>query len=113
MVGEKKIEVIRKRPESSPTLAHSISKDEAKKQIAATVKQFLTYVVTDPEHVEVSLEEGEKTTIIEVDFAQKDFGRVVGSKGKLIGALRTLVTAMSATHDFRAVVRIKDEGRFF
>jgi predicted RNA-binding protein YlqC (UPF0109 family) len=111
-VGEKKIEVIRKKTTVSAVVSVR-PKEDVKNEILACLNLALKNILASPEHLQVRIEEGEKTTIFELDIAQSDFGRVLGAKGKTIGALRTIVLAMAAVHNFRGIIRIKDEDRFF
>lgn len=65
-----------------------------------------------PDKTAVTIKVGEKTTIYEIETIREDFGRLIGTGGKHISSLRTIVAAMSATHGFRSVIAIKDEEKF-
>jgi predicted RNA-binding protein YlqC (UPF0109 family) len=116
-VSAGKVAVIRRRIEldSAPPVnsAMTLSKQEVKQEIVVCITHILKHLLGVPAELNVTIEEGEKTTIFEVDVAKSDFGRLLGAKGKNIGSLRTLVSAIAAVHDFRAIIRIKDEDRFF
>jgi uncharacterized protein len=47
-------------------------------------------LVDDPDAVEVTAVEGEKTVIVELAVAPSDLGKVIGKDGRTARALRTL-----------------------
>ena len=62
--------------------------------------RFVGYIVKNlvehPDAVEVRCFEGEKEILVELRVADEDMGKVVGSKGKTINALRTIVMMVAA-----------------
>ena len=62
--------------------------------------EFIAYLVKNlvnlPEQVEVRLVEKEEGTLIEIRVAPEDVGKVVGRKGNVIRALRTLMKTIGA-----------------
>jgi predicted RNA-binding protein YlqC (UPF0109 family) len=73
----------------------------------------LNQLLNLPEQSNVTIISGGKTTVYQIDIAQEDFGRFVGPRGKHINALRVLVSMIAWSKNFRAIVQIKDEERFF
>lgn len=63
-------------------------------------------LVDDPDAVEVTEVEGEKTLILELTVAPDDLGKVIGKEGRTARALRTLLSATSAKSSRRAVLEI-------
>jgi len=63
-------------------------------------------LVDDPDAVEVTTVEGEKTLIVELTVAQSDLGKVIGKDGRTARAMRTLLSATSARQSKRAVLEI-------
>ena len=63
-------------------------------------------LVDDPDAVEVTEVEGEKTLILELSVAPSDLGKVIGKEGRTARALRTLLSATSAKTSRRAVLEI-------
>lgn len=59
------------------------------------MKDLVTYMaealVDRPEEVRVSQVEGEKSIILELTVASTDMGKVIGKKGRVARALRTIV----------------------
>lgn len=66
-----------------------------------------------PKDCQVDIEIGPRSTVFYIDVRQEDFGRLMGTRGKNINALRTIALAIGATHGLRVVIQIKDEYRFF
>ena len=63
-------------------------------------------LVDDPDAVQVTAIEGEKTTVIELTVGEGDLGKVIGKEGRTARALRTLLAATSAKQNKRAVLEI-------
>ena len=53
-------------------------------------------IVDKPDEVEITLTESENTMIYELRLGDGDVGKVIGKKGRNVGAIRTLLTAVSA-----------------
>jgi predicted RNA-binding protein YlqC (UPF0109 family) len=61
---------------------------------AQRVLEYLTrQLVDDPDEVAVETEEGRGKTILNVRVAPGDMGRVIGKRGRVANAIRTLVRA--------------------
>lgn len=57
-------------------------------------------VVKEPDMVRVkAFEDDEDKVVIEVLVSQEDMGRVIGRKGAIANAIRTIVQASSYIHD--------------
>lgn len=89
------------------------TREELVKNIQVILSSILAQLLAEPELAFVSVRLGERTAVFEIDLVQKDFGRLIGTRGKHIDALRTIVTAMAGSHGVRAVVLVKDQDRFF
>lgn len=76
-------------------------------------ESILKNLLKCPEKSGVYIKQGPRTTVFEIDIIQEDFGRLVGSKGKTIDALRVIVGAIAATNNIRAIVVVKDQDRFY
>jgi predicted RNA-binding protein YlqC (UPF0109 family) len=74
------------------------------------MKELLKYVaqqlVDEPDQVEVSLLQGERSMILELRVAPKDMGKIIGKQGKIAQALRTLVKAAGLKEGKRVMVEI-------
>jgi hypothetical protein len=84
------------------------SKDEG----VALEKELVNYVaralVDEPDEVEVSLIEGEKSTILELKVAPSDIGKVIGKHGRIAKAIRTILSAAATKTGKRIVLEILD-----
>ena len=74
------------------------------------IQELLVYLakalVDDPEQVNVSLVEGERSIILELRVAPDDMGKVIGKQGRIAQAIRTLVKAASVKDGKRVMVEI-------
>ena len=66
-------------------------------------------LVDEPELVSVNEIVGLHTTILELTVAKADIGKVIGKQGRTAGALRTLVSALSAKAKKRTLLEIMDK----
>ena len=53
-------------------------------------------IVDKPDEVDLTLTESENTRIYELRLGDGDVGKVIGKKGRNVGAIRTILTAASA-----------------
>lgn len=63
-------------------------------------------LVDAPERIRVSITQGEKTTIYKIECEQRNIGQIIGSKGKNIGAVRTVISSIMARKGIRAIIEI-------
>lgn len=74
------------------------------------MKDLLRYLaqqlVDEPEEVEVSQVDGERSIILELRVSQRDMGKVIGKNGKIAQALRTLIKAAGMKDGKRVMVEI-------
>ncbi len=74
------------------------------------MKELIKYIaqalVDNPEQVEVSEVEGNRTSVLELKVAQDDLGKVIGRQGRTARAMRTILSASSAKLKKRTVLEI-------
>ena len=74
------------------------------------MKEFIEYIakhlVDNPDAVQVTEVEGEKTTVYELRVGEGDLGKVIGRKGQTAKSIRTLLAATSAKRGKRSVLEI-------
>lgn len=75
------------------------------KEIIKTIAQAL---VDEPDSVNVTEINGAHTSILELKVSQSDIGKVIGKQGRTAGALRTILSAVSAKLKKRVVLEIID-----
>jgi predicted RNA-binding protein YlqC (UPF0109 family) len=75
-------------------------------------KDLIEYItkslVDDPASVNVSIIEGEKSTILELRVAADDIGKVIGKHGRIAKAMRTVLQAATAKTGRHTVLEILD-----
>lgn len=81
-----------------------------KGEIVERVVEYLAKeIVDDPESVTVTIvEEGPDEVIAEVRTAKPDMGRVIGRRGRVAKAIRTLAQAAAEEEGLRARVEFID-----
>jgi len=81
--------------------------------VSSDIRDFLTGLikglVNEPDQVEVTENEGDKTLIFEAKVAKEDMGKVIGKKGKTIDAIKTIVGACGAKQKKRFIFQVIDE----
>ncbi len=65
-------------------------------------------LVDEPDGVEVTVVEGEKSTIVELKVADGDLGKVIGKQGRIAKAIRTILSAVGTKTGKRVVLEIID-----
>ena len=76
--------------------------------ITDLVKHIVREMVDDPDQVKVSTVEGSHSLVIEVSVAKSDMGKLIGRSGRNINAIRTILTAASATANIRTVLEVNE-----
>ncbi|MBQ2966920.1 MAG: KH domain-containing protein [Clostridia bacterium] len=74
------------------------------------MKELLTEIaktlVDNPDEVTVTVVEKERLTVLQLSVAKEDMGKVIGRKGKIAQAIRTVIKAASTPGDKKVVVDI-------
>ena len=60
------------------------------------IEQIVKELVDKPDEVTVTPVESERTIIYELHVGDGDLGKVIGKRGRTAGALRTIISAISA-----------------
>lgn len=63
-------------------------------------------LVDEPDQVEVTEIEDERTITLELRVASDDMGKVIGKQGRIAKAIRTVVKAAATKESKRVVVQI-------
>jgi predicted RNA-binding protein YlqC (UPF0109 family) len=76
------------------------------------MKDLLEYLakalVDNPDSVEVTSVEGERSIILQLRVDPEDVGKVIGKKGRIAQAMRTLIKASATREGRNAIVEIID-----
>ena len=73
-----------------------------KNLLAEIAMQLVDY----PEQVKVKEIDGGHSVILELTVAKEDIGKIIGKKGRNIGAIRTVMNAASAKIHKRIIVEL-------
>jgi len=86
--------------------------DDANRVVGGLSKNVLTYLATsiveDPDAVVVETEERRNSVILRLHVAPSDMGRVIGRRGRVAQAIRSVVRAAGAKEGVDATVDIVD-----
>ena len=70
------------------------------------IKAIACALVDQPERVSVSEINGTHSLIIELKVAKEDLGKIIGKRGRNVGAIRTIVSAVSGKTKKHTVLEI-------
>ena len=73
------------------------------KELIETIAKAL---VDHPEQVSVNVLEGNQATVLELNVAKTDMGKIIGKQGRTANAIRTILGATSAKLKKRTVLEI-------
>lgn len=74
----------------------------------AVLEYLAKSIVDDPESVIVEVEEGRRALTLRLHVAPGDMGRIIGRRGRVAQAVRTVVRAAGAREGVEATVDIAD-----
>lgn len=63
-------------------------------------------LVDNPDEVSVSIIEEEFNTILEIRVAEEDMGKIIGKRGRIAKAIRTLMKAYAIKENKRILIEI-------
>jgi predicted RNA-binding protein YlqC (UPF0109 family) len=64
--------------------------------IADFVAEFAKLIASNPEDIRVEVKEGDEITEIVLFANQADIGKLIGKEGKMIGAIKTVISGCKA-----------------
>jgi predicted RNA-binding protein YlqC (UPF0109 family) len=70
------------------------------------IEHIAKALVDDPERVSVNVLEGSQATVLELNVAKMDLGKVIGKQGRTAKAIRTILGAASAKNKKRVMLEI-------
>ena len=68
--------------------------------------EIANHMVDYPEQVKVNEIDGDHTFVLELSVAKQDIGKMIGKKGRNIGAIRTVMNAAGAKVHKRIIVEL-------
>lgn len=63
-------------------------------------------LVDNPDEVQVEVVEKEHLTVLQLTVAKEDMGKIIGKKGKIAQAIRTVIKAATPPNEKKVVVDI-------
>jgi hypothetical protein len=72
------------------------------------VEYLAKALVENPDEVKVTESEDRGRTVIRLDVAEDDFGKVIGKGGRIATAIRSMVKVAAVKEDVRASLEIGD-----
>lgn len=91
------------------TMATQDQTEQATKEKIRSILEGLTkHLVDQPEKCSITVTQGEQTVVYEVRVGHGEIGKIVGKKGAMAEALRTILKSLSAKNRIRAVLEIVD-----
>jgi predicted RNA-binding protein YlqC (UPF0109 family) len=72
------------------------------------IETIVLALVDQPDLVIVKEIGGSHTSILELKVAKADIGKVIGKQGRTVGALRTILNAVSAKVNKRTVLEVME-----
>jgi hypothetical protein len=72
------------------------------------IQKIAESLVDSPEQVAVTEKKSQHTSVFELSVAKGDIGKVIGKKGRTAVAMRTILNAVSAKENKRAILEILD-----
>jgi hypothetical protein len=76
-------------------------------------KELVEYVVKSlveyPDEVQVSESVSGGTVLIELSVAQSDMGRVIGKRGRVINAIRSIAQVLGSKQDKRVNIEVLED----
>ena len=70
------------------------------------VEFLIESLVDSPDEVTVSETQTERSTVLKVHVADADMGKIIGRQGRIINAIRSVVSAAAQKRRCRATVEI-------
>ena len=90
------------------TLSYYSSSHKGDNSMKDLVAHIARELVDKPEEVSVVEVEGNHTAVLELKVAKDDLGKVIGKKGRIAQAIRTIVSSVAAKEKKRTVLEILD-----
>jgi len=93
---------------SDTTDAVDTTDGEAAPHARAVLTYLVKQVVDDPEAVNVSVSEGRRGPSLDVTVGDGDMGRVIGKRGRIAQAIRTVVRAAAVKDGVQVDIEFVD-----
>lgn len=108
----KKIEIfkmIKTEPMNNTEVTKPTTEDERKiirDSTRDTLERLVKDLVDFPDDITVTYFNGDRTTVYKIDCSQRVLGQILGSKGKTINGLRSVISAITARQGLRSIIEV-------
>ena len=75
-------------------------------QMKQMIEAIAHALVDQPDAVSIKEVGGQSVSIMELTVAKKDLGKIIGKQGRNVGAIRTILSAVSAKTNKRTLLEI-------
>lgn len=72
------------------------------------LESCLRAIVDRPEEIDIGVDEHDRRLTLHVRVASEDMGKIIGKRGRVANALRTLIKAAGSREGYSATVEIDD-----
>ena len=80
----------------------------ANSEVADLIQSIVEEIVDHPGDVNVTETKEDRTTTLEISANKEDVGKVIGKRGAMAKALRTICSSISGKRDHRYMVLIRE-----
>jgi len=80
----------------------------ANSEVGELIQAIVEEIVDSPDDVNVTETTDDRTTTLEISANKEDVGKVIGKRGAMAKALRTICSSISGKRDHRYMVLIKE-----
>lgn len=74
------------------------------------MKDFIAYIikniVSKPDDVNIEVNEGEQSTVVDIHVDKEDISKVIGKQGRTIKAIRTIALAVGARYGRKVRIEV-------
>ncbi len=74
--------------------------------LKGVLETIAKHIVDNPDEVKVNEVEGAKSVILELSVADEDMGKVIGKRGRIAKAIRTVIKAAATKEGKKVIVEI-------
>ena len=75
-------------------------------EVKELIKTMVTSIVDNTDKVSVEEESSDNGVLFQINVAKEDVGKVIGKKGRIAGAIRTVAKAAGAKRGQRIMVNV-------
>ena len=75
----------------------------------SVVQELIEKIVDEPEEVRIRQVEGSHSTVLEVEVASHDVGKVIGKRGRMADALRYILSGIGGKEKRRYILEIIED----